>query len=45
MSVHLDGEQVIQIRDRGFRESFDGFAMINQGGDYAVREITITAAD
>lgn len=45
MTVHLDGEQVIQIRDRGFQQSFDGFAMINQGGDYAVREITIMGTD
>jgi len=45
MTVLLDGEPLLQVRDRGFRDPFDGFAVINRGGDYAVREITIMGAD
>jgi hypothetical protein len=41
MAVSLDGQELFQVTDRSFRDPFDGFAMINSGGDYALRRITI----
>jgi hypothetical protein len=41
MSVHLDGQQLIQATDRGFRETFEGLAVVNSGGDYALRRIVV----
>ncbi len=41
MVVRVDGKQVISVVDRRFREPFDGFAVINSGGDYALRSLTI----
>ena len=41
MTVAVDGKQVLATFDRGFRDPFDGFLMINRGGDYIVRRITI----
>lgn len=45
MIVRVDNEQVIRVVDRSFQQSFDGFAMINQGGDYAVQEVSIMGTD
>jgi hypothetical protein len=41
MAVSLDGTELFQVTDRSFRDPFDGFALINSGGDYALRRITI----
>lgn len=41
MVVSLDGNEVFRINDRNFADSFDGFTLINKGGDYTVREVTI----
>ncbi len=41
MTVHLDGQQLIQVTDRGFRDPFDGLAVVNSGGDYALRRVVI----
>ena len=41
MIVRVDGKQVMSVVDRRFREPFDGFAVINSGGDYALRSLTI----
>jgi hypothetical protein len=41
MAVSLDGQELFQVTDRSFRDPFDGFALINSGGDYALRRITI----
>jgi len=41
MVVSLDGNEVFRINDRNFVDSFDGFTLINKGGDYTVREVTI----
>ncbi len=41
MVVRVDGKQVISVVDRRFREPFDGFAVINRGGDFALRSLTI----
>ena len=41
MVVKLDGAQVMEVTDRGFRDPFDGIALVNGGGDYALRSITV----
>ncbi|RVU36808.1 hypothetical protein EOI86_16725 [Hwanghaeella grinnelliae] len=41
MTIHIDGQAVIAVTDRSFRESFDGFAVLNRGGDFAMRDVTI----
>ncbi len=41
MVIKIDGARVIEVTDRGFRDPFDGIAVVNGGGDYALRSITI----
>ena len=41
MVVRVDGDEVINVTDRGFPDPFDGVALVNSGGDYALRSITI----
>jgi len=41
MTVALDGKTLITASDRGIRDPFDGFLMINSGGSYWLRSITI----
>lgn len=41
MVVKIDGAQVMEVTDRSFRDPFDGIAVVNGGGDYALRNITI----
>ncbi len=41
MVVRVDGTEVMNVTDRGFRDAFDGVALVNSGGDYALRSITI----
>ncbi len=41
MVVRVDGTEVMNVTDRGFRDPFDGVALVNSGGDYALRSITI----
>jgi len=41
MVVLLDGKVLMQATDRAFRDSFDGFTLVNRGGDYAFRQIEI----
>ena len=36
MSVRIDGKTVIEAVDRGFRDPFDGFTLINRGGEYGL---------
>jgi hypothetical protein len=42
MAVSVDGETLLRVTDRGFRDPFDGFTLVNFGGDYTLREITIS---
>lgn len=39
--VRLDGKTLIEIRDRSFRDPFDGFEFVNRGGEYVLRSLTI----
>lgn len=44
MVVKIDGQQLLDVTDRGFRDPFNGFALINQGGDYIVKKVKISGA-
>ncbi len=41
MRISVDGELVLRGSDRAFRDPFQGFEMVNEGGTYLVREIVI----
>ena len=41
MQIAIEGEQVLQVTDRGFRDPFDGFLLRNRSGDMALRRIRI----
>ena len=41
MTVSIDSRELMRVQDRRFRDPFDGFTLINRGGDYAVRWIKI----
>ena len=41
MIVRLDGAEIFARTDRGWRDPFDGFHLINRGGDYLLRSLTI----
>lgn len=41
MHVAIDGQQLIAVQDTAIRDPFDGFLMINSGGQYSVRTIKI----
>jgi hypothetical protein len=41
MTVNLDGKLVLQATDVGGHKPFTGFVMVNSGGSYGVRSVTI----
>jgi hypothetical protein len=41
MSVVLDGKELIQATDRTIAKPFDGFLLLNSGGTYWVRSVTL----
>ncbi len=41
MVVQIDGAEIMNVIDRSFRDPFDGVVLVNSGGDYALRSITI----
>ena len=41
MVVRLDGAEIFARTDRVWRDPFDGFHLINRGGDYLLRSLTI----
>ena len=41
MTVSVDEKEVMRVTDRGIGDPFDGFAMVNRGGDYVLRRIAI----
>lgn len=41
MYVAIDGQQLISVQDNQIQKPFDGFLMINSGGQYDVRNIKI----
>lgn len=44
MNVLLDGKSLFETTDRGFRDAFNGLAVINSGGDYIIKGINIAGA-
>lgn len=44
MAVLLDGQEIIKASDRTLTKPFDGLMMINSGGTYWVRSITVDGA-
>lgn len=45
MVVSVDDREVLRVLDRGFRDPFDGFALVNRGGDLALRRIRIDGVE
>ncbi len=41
LAVNIDGKEIMRVTDRGFRDSFDGFVLVNRGGEYTVRSVAI----
>ncbi|MCH9051953.1 MAG: hypothetical protein IIA72_12860 [Proteobacteria bacterium] len=41
MVVRFDGAEILARTDRGWRDPFDGFHLINRGGDYLLRSLTV----
>ena len=41
MVVRIDGKEVLRATDRGAASNFDGFSLVNQGGDYIISRIAI----
>ncbi len=41
MKISLDGVVVMDFVDRAFQDPFDGLAVVNSGGDFALRRIDI----
>lgn len=45
MVVLLDDNEIIRTVDRAYGGPFDGFSVINKGGDYELRQISIHGTD
>jgi hypothetical protein len=41
LAVSVDGAEVLRVIDRGFRDAFDSFVLVNRGGEYMVRSVAI----
>ena len=41
MTVRLDGQTLFRVTDRSFSDPFDGFTIVNRGGDYSFRRVII----
>ncbi|CAM3317140.1 peptidoglycan-binding protein [Halomonas lysinitropha] len=41
MEVRVDDQRLIQARENGLRDPFQGFVLANQGGDYTLRRIRL----
>lgn len=41
LAVSLDGKELIRVTDRGFRDPFDAFVLVNRGGEYTIRSVSI----
>ena len=44
MAVIVDGNEVMRTTDRALRERFNGFTLINLGGDYGFRRVAVSGA-
>ena len=41
MSVSVDDKTLVQVNDTSFRDPFNGLTLVNDGGEFAVREISV----
>lgn len=41
MRISIDGNLLIDVTDRSFSDPFAGFAFVNKGGGYAIRDLVI----
>jgi hypothetical protein len=41
MTVSVDGKTLISAKDKTIAQPFDGFLVINSGGRYVIRAVTI----
>jgi PAS domain-containing protein len=41
MQITIDDTVIMRVTDRSFRDPFRGFAVVNRGGDYAIRNMWI----
>ena len=41
MIVRIDGKNLIEVVDRRFRDPFDGFTLINRGGEFGLGSLRI----
>jgi hypothetical protein len=41
MQVWVDGRRVLQAQDRRLRQGFQGFTLVNHGGDYNLRRVRL----
>ena len=42
MTVSIDGKLLLDAADQSFRDPFSGMTIANDGGDYSLREITVS---
>jgi hypothetical protein len=42
MVVSIDGAHMFETSDQSFRDAFSGMTIANDGGDYSIREITVS---
>ena len=45
MAVSVDGTEVLNTQDRGFGGPFDGFRLVNRGGDFILRSVSIKGTE
>jgi hypothetical protein len=45
MRISLDGGNILEATDRGFRDQFSGIALINNGGDYIIKSVSINGTN
>ncbi|NYS62039.1 peptidoglycan-binding protein [Vreelandella salicampi] len=41
MQVHVDDQRLLRVQDSGLRDGFQGFLLINQGGDYTLGRVQL----
>jgi hypothetical protein len=41
MAVSLDGKEIMTASDRAYNQDFDGLRLVNRGGDYIIKSITV----
>jgi len=42
--VKLDGETIIDVTDQSFRDGFQGWGFATEGGDFIVKQVTVSSA-